>query len=89
MPEDTPTPITDYISTKEASERAHLTQDHIIRLLHRGAIQGIRKAREWLVYAPSLAAYIASKPKRGLKPGTKLGPRRKTKPAEASNAQTL
>jgi hypothetical protein len=29
-----------------------------------------------LVYAPSLDAYIASKPKPGRKPGTKLGSRR-------------
>jgi excisionase family DNA binding protein len=65
------TPITDYISTREASERAHLTQDHIIRLLHRGSIQGIRKAREWLVYIPSLDAYIAKRPRPGRKPQRK------------------
>jgi len=78
---DTPTPITDYISTKEASTRYGLTQAYIRRLLRRGTIQGQRFAHDWLVYIPSLDAYTANRPKRGLKPGTKLSPRRKAVPS--------
>jgi len=88
---DIPTPITDYINTAEASERAGVSQAHVIRLLQKGRISGVKKGRDWLILTPSLDAYIANRPKRGLKPGTKLGPRRKPAPgdSDAQNAQTL
>jgi len=89
MPEDTPTTLTDYVGTRKASERAGMTQKHISHLLSVGRVQGHKLGHDWLVFVPSLDAYIANRPKRGLRPGTKLGPRRKTKPTEASNAQTL
>jgi len=68
MPEDTQTPITDYISTKEASKRSGLTQAHISLLLSRGTLQGHKVARDWMVYVPSLDAYLANRPKRGPRP---------------------
>jgi excisionase family DNA binding protein len=74
---ETPTPITDYISTAEASERAGVARTHIQYLLRVGRMQGHKIGHDWLVFVPSLDAYIANRPRRGLKPGTKLGPRRK------------
>jgi len=65
---ETTTPITDYISTREASKRSGLTQSHIGILLARGILQGQKVARDWMVYAPSLDAYLANRPKRGPRP---------------------
>jgi len=88
MPEDTPTPITDYISTKEASERYGLSDSQIRHLLIVGYLRGRKIARNWLVEPASIETYLTNRPKRGLKPGTKLGPRRKLAPG-CSDAQTL
>jgi len=77
MPEDTPAPITDYISTKEASERYKLPQEYLAYLARKQVIVGRKIARNWLVVPSSIEAYLANRPKRGLKPGTKLGPRHK------------
>jgi|GEM_PF-4616012 hypothetical protein len=75
-----PTPITDYISTAEASERYKLAQEYVAFLARKQLIVGRKIARNWLVVPSSLEAYLANRPKRGLKPGTKLGPRRKAVP---------
>jgi excisionase family DNA binding protein len=75
---ETPTPITDYISTAEASKRYGLSDSQIRQLLIRGRIRGRKIARNWLVEPSSIEAYLANRPKRGLKPGTKLSPRRKS-----------
>jgi hypothetical protein len=80
MPEDTPTPITDYISTKEASERYSIPQDYLGYLARKQVIVGLKIARNWLVLPSSVEAYLANRPKPGIKPGQKLGPRRKTTP---------
>jgi len=85
---ETPTPITDYISTKKASERVGISRSYLQYLLSVGRVQGHKLGHDWLVFVPSLDAYIANRPKRGLKPGTKLGPRRKPAPGD-SDAQTL
>ena len=74
---ETPTQITDYISTAEASERYKLPQEYLAYLARKRVIVGKKIARNWLVVPSSIEAYLANRPKRGLKPGTKLGPRRK------------
>jgi len=74
---ETPTQITDYISTAEASERYKLPQEYLAYLARKRVIVGKKIARNWLVVPSSVEAYLANRPKRGLKPGTKLGPRRK------------
>jgi len=73
MPEDTQTPITDYISTAEASQRYGLTQDYVAYLASKKVIVGLKIARNWLVLPSSIDAYLAHRPKPGPKPGRKLG----------------
>jgi len=77
MPEDTPTSITNYVSTREAHEKYGLSDGQIRHLLISGRLRGRKIARNWLVEPSSIEEYLANRPKRGLKPGTKLGPRRK------------
>ena len=74
---DTQPPLNDYISTKEASEKYGLSDGQIRHLLISGRIRGRKIARNWLVEPFSIEVYLANRPKRGLRPGTKLGPRRK------------
>lgn len=78
---DTPTSITDYISTAKASERYKLAQEYLAYLARKQVIIGLKIARNWLVLPSSIEAYLANRPKRGLKPGTKLGPRHKAAPS--------
>jgi len=78
---DTPAQITDYISTAEASQRYNIAQEYLADLARKQVIIGLKIARNWLVLPSSIEAYLAHRPKRGLKPGTKLGPRRKTVPS--------
>jgi hypothetical protein len=65
---DTPAPITDYISTREASKRFGLTQPHIQRLLKAGTVLGRKVARDWVVYTPSLANYMKTPRRPGPRP---------------------
>jgi len=78
---DTPAQITDYISTAEASHRYKLAQEYLAFLARKQLIVGRKIARNWLVLPSSIEAYLANRPKRGLKPGTKLGPRHKVAPS--------
>ena len=64
--------LKDYISTKEASERYGIDQGYLAFLVTRGAIKGVKIARNWLLYLPSLEAYMQNRPKRGPKPGTRI-----------------
>jgi hypothetical protein len=68
MPEDTPTPITAFISTAEASERYKLPQEYLAYLARKRVIVGQKIARNWLVVPSSIEAYLANRPKPGRKP---------------------
>ncbi len=70
MPGDS---LKDYISTKEASDRYGLAQEHLSRLAGGGVIEGVKLARNWLLYVPSLEKYMKNRPKRGPKPHSRSG----------------
>jgi len=70
---ETPTPITDYISTAEASQRYKLPQEYLAYLARKQVIVGLKIARNWLVLPSSIEAYLANRPKPGRKPGQKPG----------------
>lgn len=65
-------PLGDYISTKDASSQFGLSREHISRLARQGVIKARKVERDWLVYLPSLKAYLASNPHPGLKVGQKI-----------------
>ncbi len=69
--------LNDYISTKEASERYGIDQGYLAFLAGRGSVKGIKVARNWLLYLPSLETYIKNRPKRGPKPGTRMRRRKR------------
>ncbi len=64
--------LRDYISTKEASEKFGLSREHLARLAQKGVIEARKIERDWLIYLPSLQAYINSNPHPGLKTGQKI-----------------
>ena len=59
--------LKDYISTKEAAERYGLAQDYFSFLATKGTIKGVKIARNWLLYVPSLEKYMKDRPKPGPK----------------------
>jgi hypothetical protein len=70
------------LSTQEASQIAGLSRNQITNLLRQGKIEGRNfGGRVWVVYADSLACYLASPHKSGPK-----GPRKKSngEPAHTS-----
>lgn len=72
----------EYISTTDAVRLFDLSDSQLRRLLIGGKVQGVKIARSWLVFRPSLIAYLANRPKRGPKPGQKITrPSSKTRPA--------
>lgn len=70
-------PITDYISTKEASKRFGISQRHLGHLARKGLVKAQKMGYEWLLHLPSLQAYLDSNPRPGIKPGSKLWWRKK------------
>ena len=60
--------LSDFITTREASDRAGLSDAHIIRLLQRGTVEGVRFGWAWAVYWPSLEHYMDHRPKPGPRP---------------------
>jgi hypothetical protein len=64
--------LSEYISTTQAGEMADVTRAQIQWLLRQGRLQGTKVARNWLVYRPSLSAYLAARPRPGLKLGQKV-----------------
>jgi excisionase family DNA binding protein len=64
--------LKDYISTKDASSQFGLSREHISRLARKGTVRARKVERDWLVYLPSLKAYLASNPRPGLKVGQKI-----------------
>ncbi len=72
--------ISEYLSTTEAGEVAGMSRQQIQWLVRRGTLLGCKVGRNWLVYRPSLSAYMANRPRPGLKPGQKI-----TRPRKAAN----
>ncbi len=68
----------DLISSKEASGVSGLSQRHIGHLARKGIIQARKLGHDWLIYMPSLKAYLDSNPQPGIKPGTHLWWRKKS-----------
>jgi hypothetical protein len=73
--------IGEYLSTMQAGQAAGLSQKQIGYLLRQGTLQGSKLGRDWLVYRPSLAAYMANRPRPGLKLGQKI-----TRPRKIAHA---
>jgi excisionase family DNA binding protein len=60
--------LSDYITAKEASERAGLHYAHITLLATRGKIRAFKFGHAWLIDKASLEAYLASDRRPGPKP---------------------
>ncbi len=71
--------LKDYISTREASERTGLAQEYLAYLAAQGTVKGVKVARNWLIYLPSLEEYNKNRPKPGPKPHSRRD-QRKTRP---------
>ena len=67
----TPPDLSDYITAKEASELADLHHSHITLLATKGKIKAFRFGHAWMIYKPSLEAYLTSDRKPGPKPKRK------------------
>jgi len=67
----TPPELADYITSKVASELADFHHDYITLLASQGKIKAFKFGREWMIYKPSLEAYLASNRKPGPKPKKK------------------
>ena len=63
--------IKGYLTTRQASERSGISQDHIRRLMWSGTLSGLKLGRDWLVEASSLDHYLLNRPKPGPKPTRK------------------
>jgi excisionase family DNA binding protein len=63
--------LSDYITTKEASERLGVTQHHVRHLVVNNIVQGVKLGHDWLVSVVSLEHYIKNRPKPGPKPEKK------------------
>jgi excisionase family DNA binding protein len=74
------------ITTPQASIRSGLSKVHLARLLREGKIEGVQLGREWLVYADSLAKYIATPHKSGPKGPIKKAPQKQSE-QETHNSQ--
>jgi hypothetical protein len=62
----------EYLSTMQAGQMAGVSTDQIQWLLRQGRLQGSKVGRNWLVFQPWLSAYIANRPRPGLKLGQKI-----------------
>ncbi len=60
--------IEGYLTTKLASGRCGLSQDHVRRLLECGTTDGVKLGHDWLVLVCALDHYMANRPKPGPKP---------------------
>lgn len=66
--QDTPTDtesLSQYVTTLQAAEMLGVTRFQVIHLLTIKKITGIKWARDWLIYAPSVQKYLETKSRRG------------------------
>jgi excisionase family DNA binding protein len=64
--------ISEYITTRQAAETMPLSEAQMRVLLRSGRLQGMKLGHDWLIHAPSLRAYLANRPRPGLKLGQKI-----------------
>ena len=57
--------LTKYVTTRKAAELLGVKQRRIQVLLKEKKVNGKRIGRDWIVFAPSLEKYLATKSKRG------------------------
>jgi len=63
--------IEDYLTTREASRHFGLSAKHLGYLARNEIIKARKLGHDWLIYIPSLTAYLATNPRPGVKPGSK------------------
>lgn len=66
--------MSDFVSTREAGERAGFSEAHVSYLLRKGIVEGVKFGWSWAVYWPSMEAYLATNPRPGPKFRTKQAP---------------
>lgn len=66
------------IPSREAAKRLGVSQQQIGYLAREGRIVGTQVGREWIIYAPSIDTYLASKGAGGRPGGHKTRKPRKT-----------
>jgi excisionase family DNA binding protein len=64
--------LSEYITTRQASERYSLAPASIRQLLIDGRLPGVKMGRDWLLTPASVEAYLAGRRKPGLKQGQKI-----------------
>ncbi len=57
--------LTKYVTTPQAAEMLGVTRFQVIHLLTIKKITGIKWARDWLIYVPSVQEYLGTKSRRG------------------------
>jgi hypothetical protein len=62
----------EYVTTRQAADRAGFAQAYVRMLIGRGALQAQRIGSVWLVNVPSLEHYMANRPRPGLRKGQKI-----------------
>jgi excisionase family DNA binding protein len=67
----------EYVSTKQAAERAGMSRSPVQYLISKGAIAAQRVGFVWLVNVSSLEHYMANRPWHGVKSGQKINRPRK------------
>lgn len=67
----------DLLSMSEAARELKITLEGVRKAIKSGYLQVIQAGPFRLVPRPAVEAYKKNRPKRGVKPGTKLGPRKK------------
>lgn len=60
--------LTQYVTTKEAAELLGVDRTHVNHLLRENRIKGIKLGWNWLVFKPSLGAYLETKDPKGRPP---------------------
>lgn len=60
--------LTQYVTTKQAAELMGVHYSQIALLLREHRIKGIKMGHDWLVFAPSLEKYTATKSPKGRPP---------------------
>ncbi len=63
--------LTQYVTTKQAAEMLGVDPSQAARLVRDGKVKGIKLGHDWLVFAPSIEHYLATKPPGGRPPSRK------------------
>jgi len=57
--------LSQYVTTPQAAEMLGVTRFQVIHLLTIKKITGVKWARDWLIYAPSVQTYLGTKSRKG------------------------